>query len=160
MGRHSCTLDRESLTADFFTCPVKTFILKTEQLFMQRLTVQAQCTGDKGVSTSAEYQGDSVYSLGFTSVDKKTKKLLLVNKEMHALDIKLDVADIGADGATAYIVDPGSVQRGSAQGIRQEHWQPYDVGSHTLVTLQPYAVAIAVINSTSTQRGNSASLIV
>jgi len=145
-GRHSCTLDRESLTADYFTCPYQTFVLKTEQLFMQRFTVQARCTGEEGIRTSAEYKGDSVYSLGFTSPDKKTKKLLFVNKQNYALTIKLDVGDSGAASATAHIVDPTSVQRGSAQGIRQEQWN-----QHSLVTLQPYAVVIAIVNSNATE---------
>merc|ERR1712054_378573 len=97
-GPHGCTLHRESLTADFFTCPIKTFILKTEQLFMQRFTLQARCTGDKGISTSAEYKGDDVYSIGFTSPAKDLKKLLFVNKQAHALDIRVDAVDIGTDG--------------------------------------------------------------
>merc|ERR1712087_596988 len=131
------------------TCPEQTIIKKSNQYFQQRLTVQARCSGDKGIKTSAEYTGNSVYSAGFTSSDaQKTKKLLFVNKQNHALDIKVDVAEIGTGGAIAHIVDPLSVQRGSAQGIRQEVWKVSGSSiKHALVTLQPYAVVIVTLGN-------------
>lgn len=73
-----------------------------------------------------------------------------MNKQNTALTIKLDVADIGAQGATAYIVDPKSVTRGAANGVREEQWKPYETGSYALVTLEPYAVVIATLNNNNT----------
>jgi len=160
MGRHTCTLRKESKVADFLTCPIESLVMKSTQLFDQRLTVQARCSGNEGIRTSAEYSGNSVYSLGFTSRQSGTKKLLLVNKESKPLDIKLDIAELTDAGAVAHIVDPQSVSRGAANGIRQEIWKPSGTASYTLVTLQPYAVAIAIVGNATALDTAAPSLLV
>jgi len=147
LGRRSCTLQKGGRFQEFLTCPVDSLILKSSQLFAQQLTVQARCTGDKGGHTSAEYRGDSVFSVAFMSPSRKSKKILIINKEAHPLEVKIDVAELATNGATAYIVDPISVSTSAAQGIRQEHWKSQSArNSSTLVTLKPYAVVIAVMN--------------
>jgi len=142
LGRHSCTLKKESKIADFFVCPMDTLVYKDVNVFSQVLTVQARCTGNYGGHTSAEYTGDAVFSAAFTSPDKKTKKLLLINKVKNPVYVKVTAAELGEGGAKAYIVDPRAVSRSSAQGIREETWQVSN--SSTVVILQPYAVVIAV----------------
>jgi len=73
----------------------------------------------------------------------------------------VNAEELGAEGATAHIVDPLSVQRGAAQGIRQELWKAND-SSHAFVTLQPYAVAIVVMgnNASATQAAPATMLLV
>jgi hypothetical protein len=141
LGRRSCTLQKENRVADFAVCPDH-----TASLLEQRLTLQARCTGDQGIKTSAEYHGDSIFSKAFVSPDTKTRKLLLVNKVEHPVDVKISAAVLGTGGAKAYIVDPKSVSRSSAQGIRQEDWMAPPTFSSLVVTLQPYSVAIAVLD--------------
>lgn len=145
LGRRSCTLTKESRVSQFLTCPIQTFVSKTVDIFAQRLTLQARCTGKQGGHTSAEYTGDSVFSVALISPDSKSKKLLLVNKLQHPVHVKITADELGVGGATAYIVDPSSVSRGAAQGIRQETWAATAVNASTVVTLQPYAVAFAVM---------------
>jgi len=157
LGRHSCTLKKESKIADFFVCPVSEFVYKDVSPLQQVLSIQARCTGDKGGHTSEEYTGDSVFSGAFTSPDGKTKKLLLINKLNQAVTVKVTAAELGKNGAKAYIVDPESVSRGSAQGIREETWAPQFVNSSTVVTLQPYAVAFAIIDDGAS---TSASIVI
>lgn len=148
LGRRSCTLQRGDYIEQLLTCPSQTF-RKDSQLFSLRLTVQASCTGSAGGHTSAEYHGNSVFSLGFapSRANDGAKKLLLVNKEIHPITVKLNATDFMA-GATAYIVDPFSVTRSSKQGIREEKWRvDPTTGEGDVVTLQPYAVVIAVMNT-------------
>jgi hypothetical protein len=158
-GRRSCTLKKESKTADFFVCPIQTLIKKDVQLFDQTLSVQASCTGDKGGHTSAEYTGPAIFSKAFISPDKKIKKLLFVNKMSHPVRVKVTAAEFVRSGAKAYIVDPQAVTRSSAQGIREETWASQHASASTVVTLQPYAVAIAVFSS-STSTSQAASIVI
>merc|ERR1712224_357938 len=105
--------------AELTVCPSQ-----INNLFSERLTVQASCTGNSGGFTSLEYKGDSIFSQAFVSPDRKTKKLLLVNKLSRAVTVRVTAAELGGGPATAHIVDPLSVTRSSANGIRQEHWEP------------------------------------
>jgi len=142
LGRHSCTLRRNT---DFFTemltCPKQTF-RRDSQLFSMRLTVQAACSGTEGGHTSAEYTGDSIFALAFTPPRGQPgkAKLLIVNKENEAVELSLQ----GLQGlpATAHIVDPESVTRSSQSGVREEQWTS-TTGS---ITLQPFSVIIAELN--------------
>jgi hypothetical protein len=160
LGRRSCTLQKESRVADFLVCPIRTFVTKDISTFSQVLTVQASCTGDKGGHTSAEYSGDAVFSTAFVSPDGSNKRLLLVNKLQHHVTIKVTADELGKNGAKAYIVDPQSVSRSSAQGIREETWVLASGGPSTVVTLQPYAVVIVVMSDKPVDHSASASIVV
>jgi len=160
LGRHTCTLRKASETvSSFVVCPIAILIKKTVEPFTQQLTVQARCTGTKGGHTSAEYTGHSIFSVGFVSPDKKSKKLLLVNKEAHPIDVKISGSDLAHGDVTLYIVDPRSVSRSSAQGIRVEKWKPgLFTESSFVVTLQPFAVAVAIMGEDNS--ANAASVLI
>jgi hypothetical protein len=146
LGRRSCTLNKGGHLGEMAVCPEQTLVKNDVNLFSERLTVQATCTGGEGGFTSEEYKGDSIFSQAFVSSDRMTKKVVLINKLSRAVTVRLTAAELGRGGAIAHIVDPLSVTRSSASGIRQEHWKPEISTSSVLVKLQPYAVAMAIVD--------------
>jgi hypothetical protein len=144
-GRRSCTLTKANNLQEFGVCPEQVLVKKNVNFFSERLTVQASCTGDKGGITSSEYTGDSVFSQAFISPDGKSKKLLLVNKLGHDVEVRVHSPELAKGGVNAFIVDPVSVSRSSANGIRQEVWKSKISSSSIKVTLKPYSVAMAVM---------------
>jgi len=153
-GRRSCTLTSDDRVVDGVSCPFKVFGRKVDPHDVM-LTVQARCTGGGGARSSADYSGSPVFATGFgpppagaaeggsTEVQQGGRRVLLVNKEARVADVTLDLAGLHGD-LTAHIVDPKSVQRSAEQGIRSEHWKRARGSSSLRVTLQPYAVVVAV----------------
>ena len=141
-GKNSCTVDKTNVP--IWPAYIKAFLDKIDPHSAQ-ISLQFSCSSGMGV-TSADYaDGKSVYALGFAVANPlpgaPKQKLLLINKEVTEVDVNLSMLGVMRSNATAHIVDPRSVQRSSAQGIRTELWPVDPLG--TKLTLQPYAVVIA-----------------
>jgi hypothetical protein len=141
-GKNSCIVDKNNVP--IWPAYIKAFLDKIDPHSAQ-ISLQFQCSSGMGV-TSADYaDGMSVYGLGLAVPNAlpgaARQKLVLINKEATEVDVNLRLAGVLRSNATAYIVDPRSVQRSSAQGIRSEQWAVDPLG--TKLTLQPYAVVVA-----------------